>query len=250
MIRTILAVIYLALGIFLVMPWLILWSLLAGSVDFMYGVAMKFVRAAVRITGVRVRVEGIDNIPPGVCIFAANHVSNMDPLAFVPAIPRRVAILVKKEVFRIPIFGRAMRMARLLPVDRENREAAAATVETAVKYLKEGLSFAVYPEGTRSRDGRLLPFKKGTFLIAIRAGVPVVPVSIVGAQDLLRKGEWSVRPGEVIIRFGPPVDVSPYSEDQRAELLARVEELVAAGLPGEQKPAASGGDNIGGEGAS
>lgn len=240
MIRTILAVIYLALGIFLVMPWLILWSLLAGSVDFMYGVAMKFVRAAVRITGVRVRVEGIDNIPPGVCIFAANHVSNMDPLAFVPAIPRRVAILVKKEVFRIPIFGRAMRMARLLPVDRENREAAAATVETAVKYLKEGLSFAVYPEGTRSRDGRLLPFKKGTFLIAIRAGVPVVPVSIVGAQDLLRKGEWSVRPGEVTVRFGPAVDVSPYTVERRADLLARVEELVAAGLPEDQKPAKSG----------
>ena len=131
-------------------------------------------------------------------------------------------------------------MARLLPVDRENREAAAATVETAVKYLKEGLSFAVYPEGTRSRDGRLLPFKKGTFLIAIRAGVPVVPVSIVGAQDLLRKGEWSVRPGEVTVRFGPAVDVSPYTVERRADLLARVEELVAAGLPEDQKPAKSG----------
>jgi 1-acyl-sn-glycerol-3-phosphate acyltransferase len=236
MIRTILAVAYLALGILLVMPWLILWSLATGSVDFMYGVAMNVVRAAVRIAGVRVRVQGAENIPPGVCIFAANHVSNMDPLAFVPAIPRRVAILVKKEVFRIPILGTAMRMAKLVPVDRENREAAAGSVDTAVEYLREGLSFAVYPEGTRSYDGRLLPFKKGTFLIAIRAGVPVVPVSIVGAQDLLRKGEWSVRPGEVSVRFGPAVDVSPYSEDQRADLLARVEELVAEGLPEEQKP--------------
>ncbi len=236
MIRTILAVVYLTLGIFLVMPWLILWSLITGSVDFMYGVAMKVVRAAVWIAGVRVRVEGVENLPPGVCIFAANHVSNMDPLAFVPAIPRRVAILVKKEVFRIPILGTAMRMAKLVHVDRDNREAAAGAVETAVKYLKEGLSFAVYPEGTRSRDGRLLPFKKGTFVMAIRAGVPVVPVSIVGAQDLLRKGEWSVRPGEVIIRFGPAVDVSPYTVEQRADLLARVEELVAAGLPEAQKP--------------
>jgi 1-acyl-sn-glycerol-3-phosphate acyltransferase len=250
MIRTIFAVVFLAFAVFLVLPWLILWSLLRGCADFMYGVAMKVVRAALRIAGVRVLVEGAGGIPPGVCIFAANHVSNMDPLAFVPAIPRRVAILVKKEVFRIPILGTAMRMARLVPVDRENREAAAGSVDTAVKYLREGLSFAVYPEGTRSHDGRLLPFKKGTFLIAIRAGVPVVPVSIVGAQDLLRKGEWSVSPGEVTIRFGPAVDVSPYTEDQRADLLARVEELVAAGLPGEQKPAASGGGNIGGEGAS
>ena len=236
MIRTILAVVYLALGIFLVMPWLILWSLATGSVDFMYGVAMKVVRAAVRIAGVRVRVEGTGNIPPGVCVFAANHVSNMDPLAFVPAIPRRVAILVKKEVFRIPILGTAMRMAKLIPVDRDNREAAAGSVETAVKYLKAGLSFAVYPEGTRSRDGRLLPFKKGTFVMAIRAGVPVVPVSIVGAQDLLRKGESSVHPGEVTIRFGPAVDVSLYTVEQRADLMARVEELVAAGLPEDQKP--------------
>lgn len=236
MIRTILAVVYLTLGIFLVMPWLILWSLMIGSVDFMYGVAMKVVRGAVRIAGVRVRVEGVEDLPCGVCIFAANHVSNMDPLAFVPAIPRRVAILVKKEVFRIPILGSAMRMAKLIPVDRDNREAAARAVEMAVKYLKEGLSFAVYPEGTRSHDGRLLPFKKGTFVMAIRAGAPVVPVSIVGAQDLLRKGEWSVRPGEVIIRFGPAVDVSTYTLEQRADLLARVEELVAAGLPEDQKP--------------
>jgi 1-acyl-sn-glycerol-3-phosphate acyltransferase len=237
MIRTFLAVVYLALGIFLIMPWLILWSLATGGVDFMYGVAMKFVRAAVGIAGVRVRVEGAGSIPSGVCIFAANHVSNMDPLAFVPAIPRRVAILVKKEVFRIPVLGTAMRMAKLVPVDRENREAAAGSVDTAVKYLKEGLSFAVYPEGTRSSDGRLLPFKKGTFLIAIRAGVPVVPVSIIGAQDLLRKGEWSVHPGEVVIRFGPAVDVSQYSVEQRADLLARIEALVAAGLPEDQKPA-------------
>jgi 1-acyl-sn-glycerol-3-phosphate acyltransferase len=239
MIRTILAVVYLALGIFLVMPWLILWSLMIGSADFMYGVAMKFVRAALRIAGVLVRVEGTGNIPAGVCIFAANHVSNMDPLAFVPAIPRRVALLVKKEVFWIPVLSTAMRLAKFVPVNRDNREAAAGSVETAVKYLKGGVSFAVYPEGTRSRDGRLLQFKKGTFVMAIRAGVPVVPVSIAGAQHLLRKGEWSVHPGEVTIRFGPAVDVSPYTVEQRADLLARVEELVAAGLPEDQKPVRS-----------
>lgn len=237
MIRTILAVIYLALGIFLVMPWLILWSLATGSADFMYGVTMKVVRSGVRIMGIRVRVEGAENIPSGVCIFAANHVSNMDPLAFVPAIPRRVGLLAKNELFRVPILSQAMRMAKFVPVERENREAAAGSVETALKYLKDGLSFAVYPEGTRSRDGRLLPFKKGAFLMAIRAKVPVVPVSIAGAQDLMRKGDWSVRPGEVTIRFGPPIDSSAYTVEQRGNLLARVHELVAAGLPEDQKPA-------------
>jgi 1-acyl-sn-glycerol-3-phosphate acyltransferase len=236
MIRTILAVVYLALGICLVMPWLILWSLATGGEDFMYSVAMKVVRSGVRIMGIRVRVEGAENIPPGVCIFAANHVSNMDPLAFVPAIPRRVALLAKKELFKVPILSKAMRMAKFVPVERENREAAAGSVETALKYLKGGLSFAVYPEGTRSRDGRLLRFKKGAFLMAIRAKVPVVPVSIAGAQDLMRKGQWSVRPGEVTIRFGPPVDSSEYTVEQRGNLLQKVEELVAAGLPENQKP--------------
>jgi 1-acyl-sn-glycerol-3-phosphate acyltransferase len=236
MIRTILAVIYFALGILLVMPWLILWSFLTGSADFMYRVTMRVVRSGVRIMGVRVRVEGTNNIPPGVCMFAANHVSNIDPLAFVPAIPRRVGLLVKSELFRVPILAKAMRMAGFVPVERENREAAAGSVDEALKYLKAGLSFAVYPEGTRSRDGRMLPFKKGTFLMAVRAKVPVVPVSIVGSLDLMRKGEWAVRPGEVTIRFGPAVDASAYTVEQRAIFLARVEELVAAGLPEDQRP--------------
>src|SRR3984885_1608034 len=236
MIRTILAVIYFALGILLVMPWLILWSFLTGNADFMYSVAMKVVRTGVRIMGVRVRVEGASNIPPSVCIFAANHVSNMDPLAFVPAIPRRVGLLVKSELFRVPILAKAMRMAGFVPVERENREAAAGSVDEALKYLKEGLSFAVYPEGTRSRDGHMLPFKKGTFLMAVRAKVPIVPVSIVGAQDFMRKGEWAVRPGEVSIRYGPTIDASAYSVDQPIIFPARVEELVAPGLPEDQKP--------------
>jgi len=239
MIRTVIVVLYYALGLVLVMPWLILWSQLTGSPDFMYVMTMKAVRSGLRIAGVRVRVEGLENIPPGVCIFAANHVSNMDPLAFVPAIPRRVSLLAKDEIFRIPILSKAMRLAKLIPVDRADKEAAASSVDIAVQYLKEGLSFAVYPEGTRSRDGRLLPFKKGTFVMAIEAGVPVVPVSIAGAQTLMRKGDWTVHPGEVIVRFGRAVDASAYSMDKRTELLARVEALVAAGLPEDQRPTAA-----------
>jgi 1-acyl-sn-glycerol-3-phosphate acyltransferase len=236
MIRTIIVVLFYALALLLVMPWLILWSLLTGSVDFMYQLTMKGVRFGLRIAGITVHVEGLENIPSGVCIFAANHVSNMDPLAFVPAIPRRVSLLAKKEVFRIPILSKAMRMAKLIPVDREDREAAASSVDLAVRCLREGLSFAVYPEGTRSRDGRLLAFKKGTFVMAIETGVPVVPVSIAGAQKLMRKGDWTLHAGEVIVRFGPAVDATEYTMDRRGELLARVEALVAAGLPEEQRP--------------
>ncbi len=129
-----------------------------------------------------------------------------------------------------------MLLAKFVSVDRESREGALESLKTSVRYLKEGLSFAVYPEGTRSQDGRLLPFKKGAFVLAIQAGVPIVPVSISGAQKLMRKGEWAIRPGEVLIRFGPPVDASQYSISQRSQLMTRVHEIVAAGLPPDQQP--------------
>ncbi len=153
-------------------------------------------------------LEGLENIPPAPCIFAANHVSYVDPLAFVPRIPRRVSVALKKELYRIPILGYGMLLAKFVSVDRESREGAVDSLKTSVRYLKEGLSFAVYPEGTRSPDGRLRPFKKGAFVLAIQAGVPIVPVSISGAQKLMRKGEWAIRPGEVLIRFGSPVDAA------------------------------------------
>lgn len=236
MIRTLAVVLFLGFALVLVMPFFIVWTFLTGSADLMYDVAMKTVRASLPIAKIRVRVEGLENIPPGVCIFAANHISNVDPLAFIPSIPRRVSILVKSELFRIPILSKAMRLAKFVPVDREDKEAAAASVDEAVQILKKGFSFAVYPEGTRSPDGRLRPFKKGTFVMAIEAGVPIVPVSISGAQHLMRKGEWTMRPGEVVVRFGPAVDASQYAMERRTELLARVEELVAAGLPEDQQP--------------
>jgi 1-acyl-sn-glycerol-3-phosphate acyltransferase len=111
-------------------------------------------------------------------------------------------------------------------------------VDIAVEYLKEGLSFLVFPEGTRSRDGRLLPFKKGTFLMAIRAAAWVVPVSLAGTQRLMRKGDWTIHPGEVVVRYGAPIMAAEYAEEGRDELRRRAQELVAAGLPEEQKPPA------------
>jgi 1-acyl-sn-glycerol-3-phosphate acyltransferase len=235
-IRTSAAILFMAFAIVLVLPFLILWSAMTRSADLMYSLSMTSVRIIARIVGIRVRVEGIENIPPGVCIFASNHVSNVDPIALFPAVPRRLSVIAKKELFRIPILSFGMRQAGFIPLDRSNRKASAASVDTAIRELKSGLSFAVFPEGTRSLDGRLGPFKKGAFLMAIQAGVPVVPVSLLGTQNLLRKGHWSVQPGDVTVRFGAPVDASLYRIDQRGELLARVEALVADGLPPDQRP--------------
>ena len=236
MIRTIAVYAFVVPALIFVLPLLILWTLITQDANFMYWTFIGALRVTMRVAGIHVRAEGTENIPPGVCIFASNHASNIDPVALVPHIPRRVALLAKKEVFRVPILSKALRLANLVPVDRADKEAAAESVDTAIKYLKEGLSFFVYPEGTRSRDGHLMQFKKGTFVMAIRAGVSVVPISLAGTQRLMRKGDWTIHPGEVVVRFGPAIDAAKYSPDQRDELRQRVQDLVAAGLPGDQKP--------------
>lgn len=236
MIRTITLVTYFLLALILVLPWFILWSWLTGNPDAMYFTAMRAVRFGNRIAGIRVRIEGFDKIPPGVSIFAANHISNVDPLAFVPAIPRRVSILVKRELFRVPILAAAMRAAQFIPVDRADPDAAAASVDRAIEYLNQGLSFAIYPEGTRSRDGRLRPFKRGAFVMAIQSGTPIVPVAISGAQHLMRKGDWTLHPGKVVVEFCEPIDASEHTMERRGDLLARVEAAIAAKLPADQQP--------------
>lgn len=217
---------------------LILYSFLTGSVDLLYRVSKATILLLMRALGVRVRVEGLNNIPQGVCLFVANHCSNADPPAVLGVIPRRVSILAKDSLFRIPVVSWAFRLARFVPVNRANREAAVASVDRATEYLKQGVSFLVYPEGTRSADGRLLPFKKGSFVMAIKAGVPVVPISVVGAHRILRKNEFAIHPGEIIVKFSPAVDASVYEIGQRGALAARVHAAVAAGLPPDQQPKA------------
>lgn len=237
MIRTFLVLLLFTLGVVLLGPLLVLWTLLAGSPDLMNATAQKFIRLGARVAAVRIRVEGLENIPAHVCVFAANHVSNVDPLALFIAIPGRVGILVKRELFRVPILAAAMRVSGYVRVDRASREAAGG-VGAAAQRLKKGLSLLVFVEGTRSRDGRLQSFKKGAFAIAIQAKVPIVPVSIAGTQRILRKGAWRVHPGQVTIHFAQAVDASEYTRDRRSELIAKVRSQIVADLPADQRPSA------------
>jgi 1-acyl-sn-glycerol-3-phosphate acyltransferase len=203
----------------------------------MYWVGVKGLVFITRVAGMRVRVEGLENIPAGVCLFAANHTSNADAPAIVGAIPRRLAIFGRKTLFDIPIVGLAFRLAKFVPVDRGNRDAALASVKLAVEYIKTGSSFLVYPEGTRSPDGRLHRFKKGSFAMAIEAGVPIVPVACYGAHRIMMKNSLVVHPGTVTVRFARPVEVSGYTIDQRDALAQKVHDAIAAELPDDQKPA-------------
>ncbi len=236
MLRLILALLILVLYALAVWLPLILYALATGDVDKLYWIGLWGARAALGVAGVRVRTKGRENIPPRPCVFAANHTSNADPVALLAAIPRRVSILVKKELFRIPILGLAMRVVEFIPVDRTDREAAAASVDRAVAELERGLSFLIYPEGTRSPDGRLGAFKKGAFILASRAGAPVVPVAISGAELVMRKGSPALHPGEIRVRFLPAVDSAGYSLEEKDRLLERVRVAIAAALPAELRP--------------
>jgi 1-acyl-sn-glycerol-3-phosphate acyltransferase len=237
MIRTAIVAVFLSLYTLVLGPPLILYTLMTGSADLMYWVGVKGVVFITRAMGLKVRVEGLENIPAGVCMFAANHTSNADAAAIVGAIPRRLAIFGRKTLFDIPIVGLAFRLAKFVPVDRGNREAALAAVKQGVEYIKAGSSFLVYPEGTRSPDGRLLRFKKGTFVMAIEAGVPIVPVACSGAHLVMKKKSLVIHPGKVTVRFGEPISAAGYTVEQRDDLARRVHDAVAAQLPEDQKPA-------------
>lgn len=236
MIRLLIVSIFLGLYLVLVGPLLILHALLTGSVDRLYRASVGGVMFVMRLAGVQIEVEGLENIPPGVCIFVANHTSAVDAPAVIGAIPRRISVMVKKELFRVPILGRAMRLAQWIAVDRSDREAALESVEEAIQQIRAGASFLIYPEGTRSPDGQLRAFKKGPFVMAIRAGVPMVPISVVGAEKIIRKGELAARPGVVRVRFHPPINTSQYTLERKEELLERVHAAVASGLPDELRP--------------
>jgi 1-acyl-sn-glycerol-3-phosphate acyltransferase len=236
MLRTILAELFLILFILIAGPPFILHCILTGSPEWLYRVGLAGARVALRIAGVRVVVEGLKNIPDGVCIFVGNHTSNVDPPVVVSAIPRRVAMLGKKEVWKIPIVSTALTRAAFIPVDRADREAAMASVEAALRHIRSGVSYLIFPEGTRSPDGRLRAFKKGAFLMAIRAEVPIVPVSVIGAQIVQPRGAVWVRSGTVRVVFHPVVDGSSYSAANKDNLIAVVHAAVASALPPEQKP--------------
>lgn len=240
MIRTTIVAVFLSLYVLVLGPPLILFTLATRSAELMYWVGVKGVVYITRFAGMRVRVEGRENIPAGVCMFAANHTSNADAAAIVDAIPRRMAIFGRKSLFDIPIVGLAFRLAKFVPVDRGNRDAALASVKKAVEYMKTGSSFLVYPEGTRSPDGRLARFKKGSFVMAIEAGVPVVPVTCIGAHRIMAKKSLEIHPGTVTVRIGKPIDASAYTIEQRDDLAKVVHDAIAEELPEEQKPALRG----------
>jgi 1-acyl-sn-glycerol-3-phosphate acyltransferase len=206
-------------------------AVVTGNVRPLYAVSCFIVRTGFRAAGIRVRVEGRENVPAGqACIFMANHVSNLDPPALIPQIPGRTAAFAKRALFKIPIFGYCLKLGGFIPVDRTgNTFTAQESVAAAKRVLEEGVHITTFVEGTRSKDGRLLPFKKGTFYLAMQTGAPCVPVSINGTETLMSKGSFGIKPGTAHIVFHAPLYPADYAT--REELLEEVRASIASGLP-------------------
>jgi 1-acyl-sn-glycerol-3-phosphate acyltransferase len=232
--RTSIAVLYLMLVVPLAALIAFPWTFISGKVDFLYWVAMKLIRSSVWLTGTRIKTVGLDKIDPtGTYIFMSSHVSNMDPAILIPLIPRRTSALAKKEVWRIPILAQALDMASLVPVERDNRDAAIQSIRKAGEVMNQGINMTVYPEGTRSVDGRLLPFKKGPFHLAIETGVPVVPITMLGTYEMMPKGSMVTKGGTATVVFHPPMDPKSYAS--REELMQAVHDLINSALPEAQR---------------
>lgn len=206
------------------------YSLLRGNTKLMYSWAIGIVRLGLRVGGVRKRVLGLENVPRDrAFIVVSNHVSNIDPPLLISTVPGENVFFLKDSLMKIPLLGTAMRMGKFVPVSRSHsREEAMKSVAAAADALKCGMNIIIFPEGTRSLDGKLLPFKKGGFFLAAETQAPMVPVIVRGTQAIWPKGSNALVPGEATIEFLSPM--MPDDFESRDELMAAVRARMEAAL--------------------
>jgi 1-acyl-sn-glycerol-3-phosphate acyltransferase len=207
------------------------WCWLTGNVLPLYKGTRFMLSSSCWMAGVRFEVEGIEDIPSGrACIFMSNHVSNLDPPALISLIPGRTSAFMKRSLMQLPVLGTGFRQGDFISVDRSGSPTDAQnSVEAARRVLAKGVHMTTFVEGTRSPDGRMLPFKKGPFFLAMLSGAPCIPVSISGTETILGKGSMRIKPGVARIVFHPPIDPAGFAS--REELMQAVRSAIASGLP-------------------
>ena len=188
----------------------------------LYALGHVGVGLALGLSGIRYRVSGRVNVPQGAVVFCSNHESNVDPPVLFRALHPQLHILYKAELHRFPIMGAVFDVGGFVPVPRENREQAMLSIERGADSIRAGNSFLIFPEGTRSRSGDLLPFKKGGFIMAIQAQAPIVPVAVQGGRAAMRKGSAIVRPVHVSVRIGSAIPTRGLTLHDRDALIERV----------------------------
>ena len=212
---------------------IILYIAIAGPIGLVIGAVLRWeaglyalghagVWLALKLTGIKYRVIGLDQVPQTAVVFCSNHESNVDPPVLFKALHSRLRILYKAELRKFPLMGTVFDVGGFVPVDRSDREKSLAAISRGAASLKSGNSFLIFPEGTRSRTGGLLPFKKGGFIMAIEAQAPIVPVGVRGGRDAMKKGSAFVRPVNVVVRVGAPIPTAGLTMEHRDDLIARV----------------------------
>ena len=213
-------------------PPILLFAWLVNKHDLVYPVALFGARNWLRLSGVRVRVRGLELLDPKqTYVFVSNHRSYLDTAAMFVYTGRRIGLLAKKELLKVPVLGVGMGFVNVMAIDRSNRESAIRTTEAAAQRIKSGVSFAVFVEGTRAKPGELLPFKKGAFYMARQAGVPVVPVAIKNSDVLMGKGTGETRSGTIEMVLLKPIDTKGLTTDDDIDrLITDVHALIAKEL--------------------
>ncbi|MCX7635542.1 MAG: 1-acyl-sn-glycerol-3-phosphate acyltransferase [Syntrophales bacterium] len=209
----------------------VVYALLGAGENIIHKVARIWAKILLKIAGVQVTVSGTENVlldrPQ---IFMSNHQSDFDILIVLAFIPGQFRWIAKKELFRIPVFGKAMRNAGYIEIDRQDHQRAMQSIEEAARKIREGKSVMSFPEGTRSRDGKVKAFKQGMFYLAIQAGVPIVPITIIGAGEIMPKRSLHVKPGRIAMIIDKPIETSAYTIEKRHDLIAKVRSIIVENL--------------------
>jgi 1-acyl-sn-glycerol-3-phosphate acyltransferase len=223
--------VYIFMGGYIVLLTLpsILWTILTRNSSLIYTLSRFCVRVAALLCGVTVHVKGKDKILPGkTYVFLSNHQGNADAPVFLHVIPRNWKALIKKEMMRLPVLSLVLKCAQFVPIERQNPKQAHVGIEYGAKLLSEGKSFLAFPEGTRSRDGRLGEFKKGVFIMAIKAQTPIVPITILDSAKVQAPGEYGIHPGCIHVIIHDPIETKDMDLDDRNLLVKLVREAIAS----------------------
>jgi 1-acyl-sn-glycerol-3-phosphate acyltransferase len=232
MIRATAVYVFMGLYIALLAPFALIWVLITRNPHLLYALGRFCIRATGWMSGVRVISEGREKVVPGkTYVFLSNHLANFDGPVLCHVIPRDCRALIKQEMMQLPILSLVLKQAQFIPIERSNPKKAQTGIELGAKLLKEGKSFFAFPEGTRSRDGRLGEFKKGVFIMAIKAQIPVFPITILGSNSIQRPGKYGMRPGTIRVIFHDPISTEGMELEDRNRLIQYSRDAIASRLP-------------------
>ncbi len=221
-----------------IMLWVVLttifWGTIAIIISFftrtgnpVHIIARIWARGILYVSRIRVRVKGLNQIDSSKSyVYMSNHQSNFDIPVLLAHLPVQFRWLAKAELFKIPLFGRAMQGAGYVKIDRFNQESAFQSIKEAAAKMKDGVSVMIFPEGTRSRDGRIRPFKKGGFIMAVDAGVPIVPIVLQGTWSIMEKSSLQINTGDVVMNLEKPIATTNYSRQNKDELIEAVRRVI------------------------